>query len=102
MSYVVESETVATSRSPTRGPEPSPVRSHLVTAVVCTLVCFAPLGVAAVVYAGNVRTRLALGDIEGARRQSRMAKWLCCASAAVTVGFLLIIVVGAAGYSDVH
>ncbi len=102
MSYVVESQTVATSGSRTRVPEPSPVRSHLAAAVVCTLVCFAPLGVAAVVYAGNVRTRLALGDVEGARRASRMARWLCWASAAVTVGFLLIIVVGAGGYSDVH
>ena len=45
------------------------VRSHLAAAVVCTVVCFAPLGVAAVVCAGNVRTRLALGDLEGARRR---------------------------------
>src|SRR4029453_12322448 len=52
-------------------------------AVVCTLVCFAPLGIAAVVYAGNVRTRLALGDIEGARRASRMGHRLWWAGAAV-------------------
>ena len=102
MSYVVESRTAATSPSRTRVPELDRVRSHLAAAVVCTLVCFAPLGVAAVVYAGNVRTRLALGDIEGARRSSRMAKRLCWASAAVTMCFLLVIVVGAGGYSDVH
>jgi hypothetical protein len=102
MSYVVELRTAATSPSRTRVPEMVRVRSHLAVAVVCTLVCFAPLGVAAVVYAGNVRTRLALGDVEGARRASRMAKRLCWASAAVTMCFLLVIVVGAGGYSDVH
>jgi len=102
MSYVVEPRTAATSPSPTRVPELGRVRSHLAAAVVCTLVCFAPLGVAAVVYAGNVRTRLALGDVKGARHASRMAKRLCWASAAVTMAFLLVIVVGAGGYSDVH
>ncbi|TCC65680.1 CD225/dispanin family protein [Kribbella pittospori] len=101
-SVVVKLGTVVVSPSRTRSPEPSPVRSHLAAAVVCTLVCFAPLGVAAVVCAGNVRTRLALGDIEGARRASRTAKWLCWTSVAVTVGFLLVIVVGAGSYSDVH
>jgi hypothetical protein len=73
------------------------VRSHLVAAVVCTLVCFAPTGVAAVVAAGNVRTRLALGDLAGARRASATARRLCWLSVSVTLGFLLIIVVGAAG-----
>jgi Interferon-induced transmembrane protein len=102
MSYVVELRTAATQPSRTRAREMDRVRSHLAAAVVCTLVCFAPLGVAAVVYAGNVRTRLALGDVEGARRASRTAKWLCWASAAMTMCFLLVIIVGAGGYSDVH
>ena len=73
------------------------VRSHLVAAVVCTLVCFAPTGVAAVVAAGNVRTRLALGDLAGARRASATARRLCWLSVSVTLGFLLMIAVGAAG-----
>jgi Interferon-induced transmembrane protein len=102
MSYVVESRTAVTSLARTRAAELDRVCSHLAAAVVCTLVCFAPLGVAAVVYAGNVRTRLALGDLEGARRASRMAKRLCWASAAMSIAFLLVIVVGAGGYSDIH
>jgi hypothetical protein len=102
MSHVVEQRTAATSPSRTQAPELSRVRSHLAVAVACALLCFAPLGVAAVVYAGNVRTRLALGDVEGARRASRMAKRLCWASAAMTLVFLLVIVVGAGGYSTVH
>ena len=102
MSYIIEPHTAATSPSSTGTRELDQVRSHLAVAVVCTLVCFAPLGVAAVVYAGNVRTRLALGDVEGARHASRMAKRLCWASAAMTMFFLLVIIVGAGGYSDVH
>ena len=102
MSYVVELRAAAAAPSRPRVPELDRVRSHLAAAVVCTVVCFAPLGVAAVVCAGNVRTRLALGDLEGARRASRMAKRLCWASAAVSMCFLLVIVVGAGGYSEVH
>jgi hypothetical protein len=101
MSYVEQSSPAAIreSREQIRNVK---VRSHLVAAVVCTLVCFAPIGVAAVVYAGNVRTRLAMGDVDGARRAAIMAKRLCWASVAMTVGFLLMIAVGASGYSDVH
>jgi hypothetical protein len=102
MSYVVEARIAATSPSRTRAPEMDQVRSHLAAAVVCALVCSAPLRVATVVYAGNVRTRLALGEIEGARRASRIAKRLCWASAAMTIAFLLVIVVGAGGYSNIH
>ena len=102
MSHVVEPSTAHPSPSCNRAPELDRVRSHLAVAVVCALVCFAPLGVAAVVYAGNVRTRLALGDLEGARHASRMAKRLCWTSAAITMGFLLMIVIGAGGYSEVH
>jgi hypothetical protein len=79
-----------------------PVRSYQALAVVCAMLCFRPLGVAAVVSAGTVRTRLALGDHEGARRASRRALGLCCASASVTLFFLLVIVLGSVGYSDTH
>ena len=78
------------------------VPTHQALAVVCALVFFRPLGIAAVVSAGDVRTRLALGDVDGARRASRKALLLCCASAMVTLFFLLVVVVGAVSYSDVH
>ena len=100
MSYVEPRTAVTPAHA--RAQDLDHVRSHLAAAVLCALVCFAPLGIAAVVWAGNVRTRLALGDVEGARSASRMVRRLCWASAAVTAGFLLLIVVGAGGYSDVH
>jgi hypothetical protein len=101
MTFAVQDHAIPRAGRPeqTRDAE---VRCHLVAAVVCALVCFAPLGVAAVVYAGNVRTRLAMGDLEGARRASRTARRLCWASLATTLAFLLVVVVGSAGYSDLH
>ena len=94
MTTVIEIQPTATAAVAARsGPTTwrqaiSAVPTHQALAVVCALVCFAPLGVAAVVCAGNVRTRLALGDLEGARRASRMALRLCWASAVVTMFFL--------------
>ena len=88
--------------SPIQQVRDAQVHSHLVAAVVVTVLCFAPTGVAAVVYAGNVRTRLALGDLDGARKASAMARRLVWVSVAMTVAFLLVVVVGANGYSDTH
>jgi hypothetical protein len=100
-------------RRSNRQPDPRPdrqpvvgaderVRDYLAAAIVCTLVCFAPTGVAAVVFAGQARTLAAAGDLGGARRAAAIAKRLCLASVAVTVSFLVIVVVGADGYSSTH
>ena len=102
MSTAIEPRTATAAPALRRAPDVRPVRTHQAVAVVCALVCFAPLGVAAVVYAGNVRTRLALGDLEGARRASRIAARLCWMSALVTLVFLLVVVLGADGYSAVN
>ena len=101
MSYIVQNQKLTLAERPEHSRDEQ-VRCHLFPAVVCTLVCFAPLGVAAVVCAGTVRTRLALCDVEGARRASRAARRLCWASLATTLAFLLLVVVVSAGYSDVH
>jgi len=79
-----------------------PVPTHLTLAVVCALVCIGTPAIAAVICAGNVRTRLALGDLEGARRASRKTVWLCCASAMMTMSYVLVIALGAHPYSQVH
>ena len=102
MSNVVTRTTSAPVTGATEPVRDVRVRSHLVAAVAVTLLCFAPTGVAAVVYAGNVRTRLALGDVEGARKASAMARRLVWASVTMTVAFLLVVIVGANGYSDTH
>jgi Interferon-induced transmembrane protein len=78
------------------------VATHQTLAVVCALVFFRPLGIAAVVQAGHVRTRLALGDLEGARRASRNSLRLCWASVMASMSFVAVIALCADGYSRVH
>jgi hypothetical protein len=45
----------------------------------------------------QVRSHLAAAVVDGARRASATARRLCWVSVSVTLGFLLVIVVGAAG-----
>ncbi|MGZ4592068.1 MAG: CD225/dispanin family protein [Actinomycetes bacterium] len=87
-------------RDQTRTGDPLRVPTYLVAAVLVTVFCFVPTGVAAVIFAGRVSALLAGGDVEAARRASRTAKRLCWVSLSVTVTFLVIIVVGADGYSS--
>jgi ABC-type Fe3+ transport system permease subunit len=98
----LEPRTAAATSVSARARAPRPVRTHLVAAVLCALFCFAPLGVAAVVHAGHVRTRLAIGDLDGAHRSSRTTARLCWASVLVTVGCLLVFVICAGPYSETH
>ena len=110
MTTVIELQPTATA--PTRelshegahdlAPDLRAVPTHQTLAVVCALLCLGTPAIAAVIYAGHVRTRLALGDLEGARRASRAVLWLCCASAMMTMCYVLVIALGAAPYSDVH
>ncbi len=93
MTSIIDQPTAVAAPASEQTPVMRPVQTHQVAAVVCALVCFAPIGIAAVVWAGNVRTRLALGDVEGARVASRRALRLCCASAMMQVIFLLVTVV---------
>ena len=110
MSTILETQSPApvVSRDPAAdrvdvlAPDLRAVPTHRTLAVVCALVCFAPLGVAAVVQAGHVETRLALGDLDGARRASRAASGLCWASVMASVFFVAVIAVCAYPYSRVH
>ncbi len=92
----------AADRVADRTPDLRAVPTHRTLAVVCALVCFAPLGVAAVVQAGHVETRLALGDLAGARRASRAALGLCWASVMASVFFVAVMALLAVPYSSVH
>ena len=102
MQTTVQLPAVVVAPAPDQEAVVHPAQTHQVAAVVCALVCFAPLGVAAVVWAGNVRTRLALGQVEGARAASRTALRLCWASAMVQLFFLLVVAVGVLSSPHVH
>lgn len=69
-----------------RFPPLAPVNNFLVPAVLVTLCCCLPGGVVAIIYAAQVNTKLAAGDIAGATAASRNAKmwtWISAGAGAL-------------------
>jgi ribosomal protein L40E len=71
-----------------------PVSNYLVPAILVTVLCCLPTGIAAIVFAAQVNTKLAAGDVAGAQESSRKAKMWCWISAAagiaVMIGYTII------------
>jgi hypothetical protein len=65
------------------------VPNYLVFAILVTVLCCLPTGIAAIVYAAQVNSKLAGGDIAGAQQASKNAKMWCWISLG---GGLLVIV----------
>jgi predicted secreted protein len=77
------------------GGQPPP--NYLVWAILTTLFCCLPLGVASIVFAAQVNGKWAAGDVAGAMESSRKAKqfatWSAIAGVVVAVLYILFIVV---------
>jgi hypothetical protein len=84
-----------------RGPmlPPASVPSHLVWAILVTLFCFLPTGIVAIVYATQVGSKLAAGDVLGAREASNKAKMWSIISAVAGFVVGILVVAGSAGTS---
>lgn len=81
------------------------IQNYLVHAILVTLFCCLPLGIVSIIFASQVNTKLAAGDIEGAREASAKAKkfwvWALIAGLAVIVIYTVLMVVGiAAGVAE--
>jgi Interferon-induced transmembrane protein len=66
------------------------VPNYMVWAILVTIFCFLPTGIAAIVFASQVGTKLAAGDRAGAIESSRKAKMWCIISAAIGAVFVVI------------
>lgn len=72
-------------------PEPPAenIPNYLVQSILVTLFCCLPLGIVSIIFAAQVNTKVAAGDIEGARESSEKAKkfaiWALIAGVAVIV-----------------
>lgn len=55
-------------------PPPPKVANYLIHSIVVTLCCCLPGGVVALVYAAQVNSKLAAGDVAGAQASSKSAK----------------------------
>jgi predicted secreted protein len=73
----------------------TPPPNYLVWAILTTLFCCLPFGIASIVFAAQVNSKWATGDVAGAQESSRKAKQfaLIAAIAGVVVGVLYVIFV---------
>lgn len=85
--------------SPYGQPAGSPPPNYLVWAILSTIFCCLPLGIASIVFAAQVNGKYAAGDLAGAQESSRKAKQFAIWSAVigVVVGALYAVAVVAAG-----
>jgi hypothetical protein len=68
-------------------PPAAPIPNYLIQSILVTLCCCIPLGVVAIIFAAQVNSKLAAGDIAGAREASANAKKFCW------IGFIVGLVV---------
>lgn len=66
------------------------VPNHLVGAILVTLFCCVPCGVAAIVYATKVNSLLSAGDVAGAQAASGKAKMWIMISMGIGIALFLI------------
>lgn len=53
------------------------IPSYLAQAILTTLCCCLPFGIVAIVFAAQVKSKISVGDYEGARRSSDSARMWC-------------------------
>jgi len=59
------------------------IPNYLVQSILCTLCCCVPFGIVAIIFAAQVNSKLASGDIEAAKGYSRKARMWCWISFAL-------------------
>jgi interferon-induced transmembrane protein len=74
------------------------IPNYLVHSIVATLLCCLPAGVVGIVFASQVNTKLAMGDIAGAKKASDNARlWTIISVGAGIVFYLFVIVATSSG-----
>ena len=71
------------------------VANYLVQSILVTLCCCMPAGIVAIVYAAQVNTKLAAGDVAGAQESARLAKmwsWIGFGCGALLAGIYVLFI----------
>lgn len=75
-----------------------PPQNYLVWAILSTVLCCLPLGVASIVFAAQVNGKWAAGDVQGAQESARKAKtfaiWSAVAGLVFGLGYLALMIAG--------
>jgi predicted secreted protein len=73
-----------------------------VWAILSTLFCCLPLGIASIVFAAQVNSKFAAGDMAGAQEASEKARkfalWATIAGVVLLVLYIILVIVGAASF----
>jgi hypothetical protein len=72
----------------------------LIPAILVTLFCFLPTGIAAIVFATQVNSKQNLGDFQGAQKAAQNAKLWTFISLGIGLLILLIVIISAASSSS--
>ena len=85
---------------PSGQPAGAPPQNYLVWAILTTLFCCLPLGIASIVFAAQVNGKYAAGDYAGAAESSAKARkfaiWSAIAGVVVDVIYVIVLVVARA------
>jgi heme/copper-type cytochrome/quinol oxidase subunit 2 len=89
---------------PGQPPAASPPPNYLVWAILSTVLCCLPLGIASIVFAAQVNGKWASGDYAGAQESSRKAKQFAIwsAIAGIVVGILYVIFIVVLGVNSTN
>jgi hypothetical protein len=68
----------------------APIPNYLVQSIIVTLCCCLPLGVVAIIFAAQVNSKLAAGDVAGAMEASSKAKMFCWLSFGIGIVAIII------------
>ena len=71
-------------------PPGASVPNYLVFAILATVLCCLPTGIAAIVYAAQVNGKLQAGDLAGAETASKNAKMWCWISFGLGLGVIVL------------
>jgi hypothetical protein len=86
-------------QAPWPGATAPPIQTYLVPAILVTLFCFLPTGIAAIVYATQVSSKRDAGDYIGAARASKQARMWTIVSLVVGLAVVAIVVIAATANS---
>jgi hypothetical protein len=82
---------------------PPKIQNYLVPAILITLCCCMPAGIVAIIYAAQVNSKLAGGDIRGAQESARLAKiWSWVGFGAGVLLMIIYGILGAVGALNSH
>ena len=75
------------------GPAGAPPSNYLVPAILVTLFCCLPAGIVAIIFATQVNSKYAAGDIQGAMNASKNAKTWTMVGAGVGLVVIVIYII---------